>query len=154
MKKILFVCLGNICRSPMAEFMFKDILEKSNMSELYHVESRGTCNDEIGNSIYSLARKELEKHNVKIGYKVAKLITKEDYDSYDYIIVMEEQNRKNIKKLLKLDNDNKIYRLLDFSNDKRDILDPWYTRDFEKAYSDIDLGLKAFFKYLNGDSND
>lgn len=148
MKKVLFVCLGNICRSPMAEFIFKDMIKKRNLENSFLIESRATCMDEVGNDMYYLAKEILDKHNISYEPRKAKQIDLDDYNNFDYIIAMEEKNITNIKRILGLSTNEKIYRLLDFSKNKRDISDPWYTRDFEKAYNDIDEGLNDFISFL------
>lgn len=148
MIRVLFVCLGNICRSPMAEFMLKDMVKKRNIENNFYIESRATSSEEIGNPIYYKAQKKLEEYNIKPIGKTAKKLKREDYNNFDYIIGMEYSNIYNILKIIENDPENKVYRLLDFSNKPRDISDPWYTDDFDKAYSDIKEGLEAFLRYL------
>ncbi len=148
MKKILFVCLGNICRSPMAEYMLKDILKKRNIDNLFLVESRATSYEEIGNSIYYAAKDKLIEKNIPIYERKAKRLEKEDYENFDYIIGMEKSNINDIIRIVGNDNYKKIYRLLDFSDNPRDISDPWYTRDFDKAYDDILEGLNCFLNKI------
>ena len=148
MIKICFVCLGNICRSPMAEFIMKDLINDKEMSDKFLVESKATSNEEIGNSIYPLAKEKLVENNIKFDVnKKASQLTNEDYDRYDYIIGMEDSNVTSIKKIVN-DVDNKVYRLLDFSKDPRDISDPWYTRDFETAYRDIAEGCNSLLEFI------
>ena len=148
MIRVLFVCLGNICRSPMAEFMLKDMVKKRNIENNFYIESRATSSEEIGNPIYYKAQKKLEEYNIKPIGKTAKKLKREDYNNFDYIIGMEYSNIYNILKIIENDPENKVYRLLDFSNKPRDISDPWYTDDFDKAYSDIKEGLESFLRYL------
>ena len=148
MKKVLFVCLGNICRSPMAEFMFKDMVKKRNIDNEFTIESRGTSNEEEGNTIYYLAKEKLEEKGIPYGNRKAKQITREDIELFDYIITMEQKNINNILNMFNLDSCDKLHCLLDFSENKRDISDPWYTRDFEKAYNDVNEGLESFLDYL------
>jgi len=147
MIKVLFVCHGNICRSPMAEFLFIDMLNKKGIINKFHVESRATSLEEIGNPIHRGTRKILDRFNIDYSKKRAERITIEDYNYYDYIIVMDEYNIYNIESRIK-DKDNKIHLLLDYTDLKRDISDPWYTGDFEKTYEDIILGLNGFYNYL------
>lgn len=147
MIKVLFVCLGNICRSPMAEYMFKDMLKKENLQEFY-IDSAATSSEEIGNPIHYGTRNKLKEMNIEYGNHMARKITKQDYSEFDYIIGMEERNVKDIKRIIGNDKENKIYRLLDFSNNPRDIADPWYTGNFDITYNDIKEGLDAFLKYL------
>ena len=146
MVKILFVCLGNICRSPMAELVFKSLLNKNNI-EMF-VDSAATSSEEIGNNIYYKTVEKLQEKNIEIIPHKARRIAKEDYERFDYIIGMESKNVDNILKIIGHDKDNKIYRLLDFSENPRDISDPWYTRDFEKAYSDILEGCESLLEKL------
>ncbi|MDE5831153.1 MAG: low molecular weight phosphotyrosine protein phosphatase [Clostridia bacterium] len=148
MIKILFVCLGNICRSPMAEYVFKSMIREKKIEGIY-IDSAATSDEEIGNPMHYGTKNKLDKMNIKYENHVAKRITKEDYDKFDYIIGMEEQNIKDIKRIVGEDTKNKIYKLLDFSDRPRDIADPWYTGDFDTTYNDIVEGLNGFLKHLN-----
>ena len=148
MKKILFVCLGNICRSPMAEFMFKDMLNKKGISDKYYIESAATSNEEQGNHIYHKAINKLNSVGINCDNKTARKMTREDYNKFDLIIGMEKSNVISIKRIIENDYDNKIFRLLDFSSNPRDISDPWYTGNFDKCYDDIYEGLEGLLKYL------
>ena len=148
MIKIMFVCLGNICRSPMAEFVFKDMIDKKGLSKEFIIKSAATCNDEIGNDIHYGTREKLIQKNIPFTKRKAVRITPEDYRNFDYIIGMEESNIRNIKRIVGDDIDNKISKLLDYSINPRDIADPWYTGDFETTYNDIVEGCIGFLKYL------
>lgn len=147
-KKILFVCLGNICRSPMAEYVFKDMVKKQGREEEFIIESAATSTEEIGNPMHAGTRNKLKEKKIECGNHRARRIKKQDYEKFDYIIGMEERNIVNIKKIVGEDKENKIYRLLDFSKHPRDIADPWYTGDFDTTYQDIQEGLGAFLEYL------
>lgn len=148
MIKVLFVCLGNICRSPMAEYVFKDMIKKEGLEDKFFIDSAGTSSEESGNPMHYGTTNKLNQMNIKYGNHIARKMTKQDYEKFDYIIAMEERNISNIKRIVGNDNENKIYKLLDFSNNPRDIADPWYTGNFDKTYSDIVQGLEGFFKYL------
>ena len=149
MKKILFVCLGNICRSPMAEFVFKDLVKKQGLDNNFHIESAATSSEEIGNRMHYGTIQKLKEKNIEFGDKRARKLVPNDYDKFDYIIGMDERNIINIERIVGKDFGNKIFKLLDFSNRPRDIADPWYTGNFDKTYDDILEGCKAFLKYLN-----
>ncbi len=148
MIKICFVCLGNICRSPMAEFIMKDLVTKKNLTNEFFIESRATSNEENGNGIYPPAQKKLLEKGITFDHsKKSTQLKKSDYDKYDYIIGMEKANIRNINFLFE-DSNDKVYRLLDFSNNPRDISDPWYTNDFDKAYDDILEGCTFLLDFL------
>lgn len=148
MKKILFVCLGNICRSPMAEFLFKDMVKKKGIESEFLIESRATSSEEIGNPVHYGTKNKLNEYGISTHGKTAEKLTKEDYNKFDYIIGMEDSNIRAINKIVKNDTLRKIYKLLDFSDNPRNIDDPWYTGDFDKTYCDIKEGLEYFLKYL------
>ena len=146
--KILFVCHGNICRSPMAEFLFKNMLNENNLLDKYYVESAATSYEEIGNSIHYKTKEILDRFNIDYTGKTARRMNIDDYKKYDYIIGMDDNNIYNIKRIIDKDIDNKVYKLLDFSSNSRDISDPWYTNDFNKCYDDIMNGLECLLNYL------
>ena len=148
MIKICFVCLGNICRSPMAEFIMKDLIKKNNLENKIFIESRATSYEEIGNGIYPPAKRKLTEENILYDdNKVSIRLEKDDLQKYDYIIGMETRNIINIEKILET-NDKKIKRLLDYSNNPRDIADPWYTGNFDKTYDDILEGCNFLIDFL------
>ena len=148
MTKVLFVCLGNICRSPMAEYIFKDIVAKNKKEKNFYISSAATSTEEIGNGMHYGTKEKLIEHNVPFQKHIAKKLTKEDYNKYDYIIGMENSNIVRIKAIVGEDTENKIYKLLDFTNDKKDIADPWYTGNFAKTYEEVLKGCQALYNYL------
>lgn len=156
MKKILFVCHGNICRSPMAEFIFKDMVAKRNIDKDFHIRSAATSSEEIGNGIYPPAAYELGRNNIRIDKeKRATRITRDDYLEYDMIIAMEHYNIRNLNAVAGFDPENKIWKLLDFDNPEYvvqcagdDISDPWYHGNFSKTYKEIVRGCEGLLKYL------
>ena len=152
MIKILFVCHGNICRSPMAEFIFKDMVSKQGLSDRFYIASAATSTEEIwngiGNPVYPPAREELAKHGIDCKGKRAVQLTKADYDKYDYLIAMEERNRRNMLRILGSDPEHKVSLLLDYTDCPGNIADPWYTGDFEITYRDIVKGCEGFLEHL------
>lgn len=137
MKKVLFVCHGNICRSVMAEYMFKEMAKGLD----YYSESRAVSTEEIGNDIYPPAKECLNRHHIPYSRHYASQITSKDYEEYDDIFVMDESNLRLIKRIIPVDDKHKIRKLLD-----KDVADPWYTGDFEVTYNDIKKGIE---NYLN-----
>ena len=148
MRKLLFVCWGNICRSPMAEFIMKDMVEKRRLSDQFLIESAAHTSEEIGNPVYPPARRELARHGISCAGKKARQITREDYSKYDWILGMEQLNLGYMLRCFGGDPNHKVRRLLDFSSQPRDIADPWYTGDFGVAYSDIAEGCEALLDFL------
>ncbi len=146
MTKILFVCYGNICRSPMAEFLMKDFLQKKGDTNFY-IESAATSTEELGNPVYPPAKRLLNSLNINCDGKFARQIKKSDYDNFDYIICMDEMNRRDLNRFFN-DKDKKIFSLLDFTEEKGEVADPWWTRDFNATYNDVMRGINAFYKFL------
>ena len=144
MIKVLFVCLGNICRSPMAEFVLKDLVKKKNIDNNFLIESAGTSNEEVGNPVHYGTRNKLAEVGISTAGKFARQLKKEDYEKYDYILAMETSNIRSIYRILGDDKNNKVFRLLDFSSNPRDIADPWYTGNFDVTYDDILEGCITF----------
>ena len=150
MKKIsiLFVCHGNICRSPMAEFMMKDMVSKAGLSGSVYVESAATSREEIGNDMYPPARRKLTQERIPFERRSARQITPSDYDRFDYIILMEQYNYRNAMRIFGDDPEDKVKLLLDFAGSGRDIADPWYTGNFDRTYDDLVEGLTALLHYI------
>ena len=151
MKKILFICHGNICRSPMAEFILK-----SKTKDCY-VESAATSTEEIGSHIYPKACEQLVKHGIKnFENKRARQVKKSDYEEFDFLIIMDEENRYGLKRIVGEDKEHKIYKLLDFVEDEYlkglDIDDPWYTRDFDRSYNEIEKGCDGLIKFIHNNN--
>ena len=143
MIKICFVCLGNICRSPMAEYIMKKKLKDLNLENEYHIVSRATSYEEQGNDIYPPAKRKLTEENIPFSNHTATRLEKSDYEKYDYFICMEQRNRTNTLRIFESDPSNKIFTLLD-----KDIADPWYTGNFDDTYNDLDYGLDNLIKEL------
>ena len=152
MIRVLFVCHGNICRSPMAEFIFKDMVTRRGLSDQFYIASAATSTEEIwngqGNPVYPPARQELARHGISCEGKRAVQIQKSDYDKYDYLLGMEQRNIRNMMRILGRDPEHKVHRLLDYSNNPRDIADPWYTGNFDSTYRDVVEGCEAFLGML------
>lgn len=148
MKKIIFVCLGNICRSPMAEFVMKDIVDKAGLSHEFEIASAATSTYEIGNPVYPPARQKLAEHGIDCKGKTARQITKRDYDYYDYIIAMDKSNIRNLKNMLSNDPQGKISLLMDYTSRPADVADPWYTGDFQATWDDVSEGCEALLKFI------
>ena len=148
----MFVCHGNICRSPMAEFIFKKMLAEKGLSEGFVVASSATSTEEIwgdvGNPVYPPAKKELLKHGISCEGKRAVQLKKSDYNKYDLFVAMDSMNVRNIMRIFGSDKDSKVSKLLDHTDEKGDVADPWYTGRFEVTYSDIERGCKALLKEL------
>ncbi len=154
MIKILFICHGNICRSPMAEFMLKDKVEKLGIEDGFYIASAATSSEEIwngvGSPVYPPARRELAAHGISCEGKRAVQLTRADYDKYDYLICMDKINLRNAKRIVGGDEKNKISLLLDYAKrEGQSIADPWYSGDFKNTYRDIEEGLDGLLEHLN-----
>ena len=148
MIKVLFVCLGNICRSPMAEFVFKDMVNKRGLSNEFYIESAATSSEAVGEGIYFGIRDILKEQEIHFEERKARQMTKADYNKFDYILGMESKNIANILRIVGEDKENKVHRLLDFADSPRDIADPWYTGDFDITYYDVEDGCSKFLDYI------
>lgn len=146
--RILFVCHGNICRSPMAEFILKDMVEKAGIADDFEIASAATSTEEIGNDIYPPAKRILFQKGIKFESRQARQITRKDYDYYDFIIAMDEHNLRNLRRLLGEDTKNKISLMMSYAGKHRDVADPWYTGDFETTYRDLIEGCEGFYNFL------
>ena len=148
MTSVLFVCHGNICRSPMAEFVFKDMVAKAGFADRFFIASAATSTEEIGNPVHHGTRSKLAQYGISTAGKFAVQLTKKDYAKYDYLLGMDSWNMRNMRRMLGNDPDGKLHLLLDFSDEPRDIADPWYTGNFDVTYNDIVEGCEAFLEYL------
>ena len=148
MIKILFVCHGNICRSPMAEFLMKKLVADKGLSNNFYIASAATSREEIGNGIYPPVKRILDKHGISYKGKTAVQVKKTDYDNYDYIICMDKNNLRNIKYIIPDDYSNKISLLMSFAGNDSDVADPWYTGDFETTERDIEQGINALLEKI------
>lgn len=149
MIKILFICHGNICRSSAAEYIFKNMVNNAGRAAEFHIESKGTSAEELGNGMYPPMAKVLSAHGIDYAGHRARRLRKEDYDKFDYIIGMDDENMYNMKRLWNTESMTKVQLLLDFTDDPREVSDPWYTRNFEKAYDDIECGCRALLDYFS-----
>ena len=151
MIKVLFVCLGNICRSPMAHMVFQNMVNEKGVESEFEIDSAGTegYNEMCHAGIHRGTKEILNRKNIPFEEHYSRRIKKSDYEYYDYIIAMDEENIYDIQSLIGKDKDNKIKRLLDYTNNPRNIRDPWYTGNFDETYDDVVEGCKAFLEYLN-----
>ena len=138
MIRVLFVCHGNICRSPMAEFIFKNMVNERGLTNQFYIESAAVSREEIGNDMYPPAKRELDKHNIPYERRRARQMTREDYDRFDRIYVMDESNIRRMKNIIGEDTEAKVHMLIN-----RDVADPWYTGDFTATYNDIVKGCEG-----------
>ena len=148
MVKVLFICHGNICRSPMAEYLLRDMVRRQGLAAQFQIASAATSREEIGNDVYPPARAELRAHGIPVGHRAAVQVTPRDYDAYDWLLTMDENNARNLRRILPHDPDGKIRALLSFAGLQRGIADPWYTDDFGTTYDDLVLGCTAFLDAL------
>lgn len=152
MIKILFICHGNICRSPMAEFVMKDLVQKQGLADCFYIASAATSREEIGNPVHPGTRNKLAGFGISVAGKYAVQMTAADYEKYDYIIGMDSWNLRNMKKIIKEDTENKIHLLLDFTDHPADVADPWYTGNFDRTYEDVLAGCEGLLRHILGTS--
>jgi len=148
MKRILFVCHGNICRSPMAEFVMKDLVSKAGRSDDFHIESAATSTEEIGNDVYPPARRKLAEHGISCKGKTARQMTRADYDRFDLLIGMDQWNIRNMTRICGGDPEGKIRMLMDYTNRPGEVADPWYTGNFDATWRDVLLGCQCLLEDL------
>lgn len=150
MIKILFVCHGNICRSPMAEYIFKNLIAQKGIQDQFLIASAATSTEEIGRDIYPPAQRKLKEKGIPFSCRQARQVRFDEYGKWDYIIGMDRWNHQNLKRLFKMDPQQKVYSLLA----DRDVADPWYTDDFETAYQDIVQGCQEWLERITNDQTE
>ena len=148
MVKILFVCHGNICRSPMAEFIMKDMVQKSGLSEKFHIESAATSSEEIGNPVYPPARRKLAEHGIGCAGKTARQLRKDDYNKFDLLIGMDQANLRNMRRICGGDSEGKIHLLMEYTGRSGEVADPWYTGDFNATWRDVEEGCRGLLNHV------
>lgn len=149
MHRILFVCHGNICRSPMAEFVMKDLVRKKGLEHDFEIASCATSNEEIGNDIYPPVKRVLDKHGISYERRKARRMTSDDYRHYDMIVCMDRQNMRNMRPFVGNDPDNKVSMMLAHIDEDRDVDDPWYTGDFERTFRELFEACGAILEELS-----
>lgn len=147
-KKILFVCHGNICRSPMAEFVMKHLVSEAGLADSFHIESAATSTEEIGNGVYPPARQKLAEHGISCKGKTARQMKRADYQRFDLLIGMDSWNIRNMERICGGDPENKIHLLMDYTERPADVADPWYTGNFEATWRDVLEGCQRLLDYL------
>lgn len=149
MTSVLFICHGNICRSTMAEFVMKDVLRKRGLDDVVHVESAATSREELGNDTYYETKRMLDAHDVPYTPRHARQTTRADYGEFDYIVGMDDENMSGMRRIYGGDPEGKLSLLMDWTGVSRDVADPWYTRDFESCYDDVEAGCIALAEHLS-----
>lgn len=150
MTRVLFVCHGNICRSPMAEFVLRDMAEAAGRGAEFVIASAATSTEEIGNPVYPPARRKLAEHGIRCGGKTARQMTAEDYRRYDLLIGMDGRNLANMRRICGGDPGGKMHLLMDFTRRPGEVADPWYTGDFDAAWRDVTEGCRGLLQWLEG----
>ncbi len=148
MIKVLFICHGNICRSPMAEFVMKDLVDKAGLSGQFSIKSAATSTEETGRPVYPPARRKLAEHGISCAGKTARQLRSDDYEEYDFLIGMDGENLRAMHRICGDDYAGKMHLLLDFTGHPRDVADPWYTGDFNAAWRDVEDGCRGLLKAL------
>lgn len=151
MIKILFICHGNICRSPMAEFVMKDMVKKAGLEKEFRIESAATSTEEIGNPVYPPARRKLAEHGIGCSGKTARQLRKDDYEKFDLLIGMDQANLRNMRRILGGDAAGKTRLLMDFTGRPGEVADPWYTGDFEATWRDVEEGCRGLLREVAGE---
>ena len=149
MIRILFVCHGNICRSPVAEFVMKKLVEDTGLASAFKIASAATSTEELGNPVYPPARKKLAEYGIGCARKVAGQLTNQDYAEYDLLIGMDSANIRNMERICHGDPEHKIHLLMEYTSSTRDVADPWYTRDFEATWQDVVAGCNGIIEKIS-----
>ena len=153
MTKILFVCHGNICRSPMAEFVMKDLVKKAGLEKQFQIDSAATSTEEIGNPVYPPAKRKLREHGINCAGKTARQLRNNDYDDYDLLIGMDNANLRNMHRICGGDYANKLHLLMDYTDRPGEVADPWYTDNFEITWNDVLEGCQGLLESLKAQSD-
>ena len=148
MTKILFICHGNICRSTMAEFYMKHIVNKAGLNDSIYIESAGTSCEEIGNDIHYGTKQKLDEMGIPYTRRKARQVTVDDYHNFDYLIIMDENNGRNLKRIIGNDIDSKVYKAMSFVGESSDVKDPWYMGNFDETYDDISRSCDALLELI------
>ena len=148
MTRILFVCHGNICRSPMAEFVMKDLVRKAGLEKDFLIESAATSTEEIGNPVYPPARRKLAEHGIDCTGKTARQLQNDDYEEYDLLIGMDQANLCNMHRICGGDFEGKMHLLMEYSDHPGDVADPWYTADFDATWRDVEEGCQGLLNHI------
>ena len=151
MHRVLFICHGNICRSPMAEFVMKDLVRKAELAEEFSIASAATSTEEIGNPVYPPARRKLAEHGIGCAGKTARQLRREDYDRFDLLIGMDGANLRNMRRICGGDPEGKLSLLLDWAGRSGDVADPWYTGDFDATWRDVLAGCSGLLAHIRGE---
>lgn len=149
MIRVLFVCHGNICRSPMAEFLMKELVRQAGQAEAFCIASAATSAEELGNPVYPPVRRKLAEHGIDCTGKTARQLTRRDYEDWDLLIGMDEENMAGMRRLFGGDPEGKLHMLLEYAGLHRGVADPWYTRDFDAAWQDVTVGCTALLTRLS-----